>query len=330
MSEKCFVDQIREALQKHDYDLVSPIGSGGYGSCFLVKSTKYNISFVAKIIDEKKEQTFYNELDALRQITHPHILKLYDYFKEDKFTFLVNEYCSKGNLFSQIHGKTLSDSQVFTLAREIADALNFCHKKGIAHLDIKPSNIFIDSFGRTKLADFGLANIVKDNQLINQFKGSIAYCPPEIIEQKPFDPFKADVWSYGMTVFHIAAGSLPWMTEDINELRIVIPYGINDIREDIDPFLKTILIRCFNKDPQQRPTMSEIVELLSKPAFPSIQGQKPIKLPKMVLAQPTLFTKIRSGSVPRLKVPSRLSGQITLNQTGTNKKDSLPQLHIPK
>ena len=324
-------EELEEVLKAHKYELLSPIGSGGYGSCYIVKSQTYNITFVVKIIDAEKEHTFYQELDALRKITHPHILKLYDYFKEGKWTFLVNEYCSQGNLYAQVHDKTLSTSQIMKLAREIANALDFCHKKGIAHLDVKPSNIFIDSFGRTKLADFGLATFAKNHQHIEQFKGSIAYCAPEIIEKKPFDPFKADVWAFGMTVFHIANGSLPWMTEDPSELRVIIPYGIHDIQESIEPFLKQILLKCFNNDPELRPSMSQIVEMLEQPVFPTIHPNKPIKVHgTAILAQPNFITKAkaRAGSLPRIKLVQNRTSQLTNLRNGNN--DSLPKLKIPK
>jgi 5'-AMP-activated protein kinase catalytic alpha subunit len=149
------------------------------------------------------------EIDALKSLWHPNIVYLYETFIEIEVLFLVFEYCPGGSLASRLHGGPMPQSELYPICQQLIAAVQACHSHGLAHLDIKPANVLIDKHGRVKLADFGTALIAKGG-LSKQTKGTPAFLPPEILQKPAYDPFKADVWSLGVTIYTLAAGKLPW------------------------------------------------------------------------------------------------------------------------
>ena len=135
---------------------------------------------------------------------------------------MILEYCSKGSLSSIIKsGDLKSQNEKIYYMKKIAEAIHFCHSKGIAHRDIKPNNVLLDDYVLPKLIDFGICEMLYFNpdsissidsndgyykagkkgkvKLINKDFGTCSYLAPEIILNEPYDPFAADIWSLGVT-----------------------------------------------------------------------------------------------------------------------------------
>ena len=279
-AQKDFTKEVSPILLQHGYRVKKTIGRGTYGSCFLVESYKYNKDFVIKVMElpDSEENrsvmaTIESEIKALSSIIHPNIISIYDYFQTNDFMFLVLEYCEGGSLFDLIKDHNIPDHNVLVkLMRDVILALSFCHKSNIAHMDIKPSNILIDKFGNAKLADFGFAISECGQKPESVFKGSNPYMAPELQRRVPYNPFKADIWSLGVTIYEIFHGYLPWSVGSASSLKKQILLGCVDISPDIEPDIKMAIKACLQMDPNLRASPDDLLQIILP------VEQNPIKL----------------------------------------------------
>ena len=222
-----------------NYKLTSVIGKGGYGVVYKATNLNYNIDFAVKVIfpnkahrfsnastmdntqnefihkqklEMKLNRTFDAEVRALLKLDHPHVIRLYDFFRENDYMFLVLEYCSGGSLEDRIKAnEPMSDECKINICYQIISALKYCYDMNIAHRDIKAANVLFDSTGRIKVADFGLSQLMSDHDdNLNQFDGSLYYAAPEIYRKVSFNPFKSDIWALGVLFFRLFTYEYPF------------------------------------------------------------------------------------------------------------------------
>ena len=265
------IANINGILEKHGFEMKEQIGSGGYSACFKVFSVKYQQYFAVKVLDlsanhsESRSTSFMNEINALTHITHPNIIELYEYFTEKNYLFIVLEYCPGGDLLSYIHNNgPLAEAPLSSFIKIIADTLKFLHSQGFAHLDFKPSNILLDKNGRPKLADFGLCKHFEQGQYCKEFFGSPAFTSPEIVKHKNFDPFKADVWAFGVTVYYIATGEYPFNPKNVISLRNEICTCAFSVPPNISSVARVVINGALTENPADRPTIDGLIQLLQK------------------------------------------------------------------
>ena len=308
--------QFLPILQDHGYGLIGPIGKGGFATCFKVSSLKYSDqTFVCKVgtlptnlLDGRHKASAVNayeqEIEALSSIIHPHVVKIYDHFIDSSYLFLILEYCTNGSLDQVIekHGG-VPPHQLLTLVKQFASALAYCHSIRLAHHDIKPANLLLDFFGRVKLADFGLA--AKQSNLCETYSGSLAFMAPEVLEKKPYDPFKADIWSFGATVYNMATGELPFCADSIPTLRKMINIGMYRIPTGIHPTIQAIIKNTLVVNPQKRWSIMEVTQAINAVSneivsLPRINSKSSINQSKSSLLS---FALVRKKSNLRLTAP---------------------------
>ncbi|OHT06357.1 hypothetical protein TRFO_05537 [Tritrichomonas foetus] len=197
------------------------------------------------------------ELKALVQLNHPNIIRVYDVINTSEAQYLFLEYCSKGTMKDMcVNG--LSKKNFVHYAIPILQALDACHQNSIAHRDIKPENILLDEYERPKLADFGLSSM---NNIENQsLAGSLPYMAPELIQNKVYDPIKADIWSLGITFFYMLCGRTPWLVKNTSAIKELIKKGEIYYPDNIDHELRVFLNSILQFSPQMRPSCSEILQ----------------------------------------------------------------------
>lgn len=245
------INIIRATLAQNDYVFLRPIGKGGFSSVFLIYSNQYNLEFVLKVSNnyQKSRKFDINEINNLINLDHPNIIRMYKYFTDDRYLYIVLEYCEGGSIKDLIKQKgRIRSPALFNYCQQVLTALKHCHDLQISHNDLKPANILIDKNKRLKLADFGLSkgfssnliqkvsdNSIEDEEvffgkngeiLTKHFGGSKAYMAPELFKPDAYDPFKADIWALGVTFYEMATGHLPWKTGDMKELRLSISIGV--------------------------------------------------------------------------------------------------------
>ena len=263
--------EITKELQKHGYDTISVLGKGGYACCYLVYSQKYRLEFACKVMPLKNtgknnfNEVYNNELVALTNIVHQYIIPIYETFVSGNHVFMILEYCQKGDLFHYVrnNGPIKDEKTLLISILQILDALQHLESLNITHNDIKPGNFLIDKYGRIKLTDFGISKH-KQNQgdLTDDFRGSPFFCSPEILEHKLYDPYKAQIWSLGVTIYFLATGMVPFNSHDITELRLMLNTGYYRIPTFVSPVVSEIIRFCLQHDPSKRATIIELKTLI--------------------------------------------------------------------
>ena len=258
------IEAVNQTLALKDYTLIGLIGFGAYATVYKVHNSKYNQEFAIKIFPRSQNSTaFLNEIQNLKRLNHPNIIRIYDYFEDLIYSYMVLEYCPNGTLMDKINEKKiLQYNEISEILVPVLSALNFCHSKGIAHSDIKPENILFDAYNRVKLADFGLSICQEINQKTNKFNGSRPYMSPEIILKQPFNPFLADIWSIGVLVYSMATGTLPWASSINGDFDKSITMGYYSVPYFVDSRLKKIIKKALNLNPKQRISIENIQSLL--------------------------------------------------------------------
>ena len=274
--------EVVSLIESKGYEILKCVGKGGYAVCYTVHSCQYKQTFVCKVLDiaavetEKRQsmiQSYFTEVEALGKLTHPNVVALYDHFHQGNYFCLVLEYCPGGSLSDKIklhHGLDESDLMIYT--KEIARGLDFIHKHYIAHHDIKPGNILLDAFGRAKIADFGLSRGYEEPSS-EHFKGTIAFMPPEVLLKRQYDPFKADIWSFGATIYSLAKGELPFQGSTLSEVKDSICMGQIPFITNIPPLICDIIRHTIRVNPDERYSMQMICSLIDASA-----REKPVQL----------------------------------------------------
>jgi serine/threonine protein kinase len=245
-------------LADQGYTLESEIGYGGQAILYRCQHVRDNETYAVKIAREEDQVAVPAELLALQAVWDPHIINVYVSFTAEGFRFMILEFCPGGSLFDMIKDGPIPINRFWPLGKQIVDALKACHAEGVAHLDIKPQNILFDRHGRAKLCDFGLAKRTEGHHLSNQFKGSLAFMAPEIMRKHEYDPFKADVWSVGVTFYVALTGHLPWPTT-MKEFLAGVARGLEGVDDNIPADLLGILKMMVEPDPAARLELNEVV-----------------------------------------------------------------------
>lgn len=315
------VNLIKETLNAHMYAYEHPLGRGGFASVHLVKSQRYNVPFCVKVsarphdLDADGKS---NEVETLFSLTAPCIIRMYEYFTDKEYLYVVLEYCPGGSLDDAIkkNGRLVGDRLV-QLCRESAWALKACHDRHIAHRDIKPANLLLDQYDRLKLADFGLSQVLNEGQLMRQRAGSRPYMAPEILHNQPYDPFKADVWALGVTWYVLMMGRLPWAMGSQRELELAISVGMVDFgcSGNINHDLAKMIRKMITVDVRKRPDIDWVLqqEVMKAYAHPSrsdsVLGRRGQGLG--IGRSPSMTTMLRSaateGEIRHAKLPTSAS-----------------------
>ncbi|NXR80774.1 NEK2 kinase, partial [Pycnonotus jocosus] len=269
-----------------DYEVLLTIGAGSYGKCRKVRRKADGKILVWKELDygamtESEKQMLVSEVNLLRELRHPNIVRYYDRIIDRSSTtlYIIMEYCDGGDLASLIakcakerHVKCffcgvhfLDESFVLRVLTQLTLALKECHRRSdggvTVHRDLKPANVFLDSKQNVKLGDFGLARILHhDTSFATTFVGTPYYMSPEQMNYMSYNE-KSDIWSLGCLVYELCALSPPFtaynqkeLAEKIREGRFRrIPYRYSD---ELNDLLKEML----NVKDYCRPSVEDILQ----------------------------------------------------------------------
>jgi len=201
------------------------LGAGGFGKVFKINSlADPNIVFASKMIYKRDKnvdiEEVKQEIDILKTLDHPNIIKYIDTFEDQKYIYIISELCPGGELFTQISEVMnqkghYSESEAAGAIKTILKAVNYIHSKKIAHRDIKPENIMIGDDGHLKLIDFGLSEQMNDQKLIGKC-GSPYYVAPEVLKGEY--GLGWDIWSVGIILFLLLSGYIPFNGETTKKI----------------------------------------------------------------------------------------------------------------
>jgi hypothetical protein len=208
---------------------------------------------VSRDLNEMAWHRFQREADALRRLDHPNIVKLIDAFHDGDFEYIVMEYVFGGSLFERLNREgRLPLRQALDLSMKLADALHHAHTHDIIHRDVKPSNVMLTHDYVPRLADFGVARLNYHQRvtLPHTVIGTTPYLSPEGVMGENIDA-RGDIWSLGVVVFEMLAGTLPFVgrTDDLIAHAILekdLP-NIRNIRPDVPDSVVEVIGKMLNK-----------------------------------------------------------------------------------
>lgn len=254
---------LRTAVE-NGYELLEEIGKGGYGHVYRVNHIGYQKIFAMKVIkiihaNAVKVQTYTNEISSLSNIIHTNIIAIYNFFKDEKYIYIILDYCSNGSLADLIlKNGPMEENEIKRIMKPVLEAIDYLHNNKISHGDIKPANVLFDQYNRPKITDFGLADFHHENDCLKKtFCCTPAYAAPEILLKIPYDPYKADIWAIGVTIYQMYTGQLPCRCSSINELVRFIQY--KDTWFLNNQIMSKLIKMAIANDPNERCTALEIL-----------------------------------------------------------------------
>ncbi len=202
------------------FEIQAEIGRGGFGQVFRAFDPVMNRVVAVKVLtatdDASSLNRFKNEATAAGNLHHENIVTVYEFGMEDTTPYLVMEYL-QGEDLQQILKKpaSLSLHQKLKVMDQVADGLHCAHRNGVLHRDVKPANIMVLKDGAVKIMDFGIARLMRDTstRLTQQgyLIGTVVYMAPELFAGIEVDAL-CDIWSYGVILYELLAGSNPFQT----------------------------------------------------------------------------------------------------------------------
>mmetsp|Transcript_25549 Transcript_25549/g.42029 ORF Transcript_25549/g.42029 Transcript_25549/m.42029 type:complete len:657 (-) Transcript_25549:589-2559(-) len=240
------------------------VGSTGKVKLGTHKETgqKVAIKIVKKEFLESKpslRKKIEREIAVMKLIDHPHVLRLYDVFETTTHLFLVLEHIEGGELFDYLVKKgKLEPQEAHRFFRQILSGLSYCHKQLICHRDLKPENLLLDAKQNIKIADFGMASMMKEGILLETSCGSPHYASPEIVMGTKYNGMEADVWSCGVVLYALMTGKLPFDDENMQRLLGKVRSGIFTMPAHLDNDAKDLVWRMLTVDPTKRITIEGI------------------------------------------------------------------------
>jgi len=220
VSRKSFVMEHDKSEKFSDhYKLKEQLGSGNYGTVHACLHMESSDIRAVKILAKAKIQddSFRNEIDTLKELDHPNILRIFESFEDDKNYYVVTEFCDGGELFEEIleWGK-FTEEDAAVLMKQILTCVNYCHRRNFVHRDLKPENILLEKdkgFDHLKICDFGTAKLFDEEAggAKNRLKDSVGspyYIAPEVLAGSY--GAKCDVWSCGVIAYIVLSGVPPF------------------------------------------------------------------------------------------------------------------------
>ena len=262
------------------YRILSKIGAGGMGEVYLAQDTSELGRTVAlKILpsavaqDKDRLQRFTQEARTVSNLNHPNILTVYEFGQSESASFIATEYIDGVTLRQHLSSRRLKLIDVLDVTIQIVAALNAAHEAGITHRDLKPENVMVRKDHIVKILDFGLAKLsdprpaateptgsedatrMQVNTSPGIVMGTVSYMSPEQSVAKDVD-HRTDIWSVGVLLYEMLAGTVPFTGKDIHRQIIAIqeaePASLSQHVEGVPERLEEIVAKCLAKDKNER------------------------------------------------------------------------------
>ncbi|XP_036965928.1 serine/threonine-protein kinase SIK1 [Acanthopagrus latus] len=251
-------------LQVGFYEIIRTLGKGNFAVVKLAKHKVTKTQVAIKIIDKTRLnpsnlEKIYREVQIMKLLNHPHIIKLYQVMETKDMLYIVTEYAKNGEMFDHLTSNgRMSEDEARKKFWQILTAVDYCHRHHIVHRDLKTENLLLDANMNIKLADFGFGNFYNAGEPLSTWCGSPPYAAPEVFEGKEYEGPQLDIWSLGVVLYVLVCGSLPFdgpslpaLRQRVTEGRFRIPFFMS---QDCENLIRKMLV----VDPARRISVAQI------------------------------------------------------------------------
>jgi len=280
----------KKGLPKSNYVRGKLLGKGAYGNVYESRNPTFNNKVAMKIIKKNREdldeinndlnknenEYIKSEINILKKLSHPNIVKIYEFYESDNCFYIINEYCKEGQLYDYLSKNELTEEQLCVIFYQVFSGLIYLHENNILHGDLKPENILISSeeeelekkekkkkYAWIKIIDFGTAKIFKKSIVKGEnIEGTLYYIAPEVFSGniEIYDE-KSDIWSVGIILYRALTKKYPFIGGNEDEtIYSIIKKEYDDKNElllrysnEVQDLIKNLLM----KDPKKRPSAKE-------------------------------------------------------------------------
>nr|XP_004659290.2 sperm motility kinase 4A-like [Jaculus jaculus] len=253
----------RAALRAH-YELLGVLSQGGRAEVRLARHRATGTKVAVKAVRRAgswSQRFISTEVDILKSLDHPNVIKLYEVVQTRACVYLVMELAGGGELLKHLEkAGRLGEREACALFVQIARGLRHCHASGVVHGDLKPGNILLDARGNVKLSDFGVGSRFAAGQKVAAGWCTADYRAPELFLRRRYDGPKADIWSLGVILFLMVTGSQPFEAHSLQSLQKKIVAGRYTLPPHLPVDLENILRQLLRVDPAERPALDDILQ----------------------------------------------------------------------
>ena len=265
-----FVTQHAGKLRDH-YRIGKMLGSGAFGEVRVCVHRESGAQRAVKVLrkshmDEDEKKMLFNEINNLKDLDHPNILKMYEFFEDEKRYYIVTDICKGGELFDEIvaRGK-FSEKDASLLMKQVLSCINYCHTNHIVHRDLKPENILLEQnkeFDQIKIIDFGTSLVFDEQKKLDEKLGTPYYIAPEVLAKNY--GAKCDIWSCGVITYITLSGIPPFNGASDQEIMKKVKSGkfsfADPVWATISDQAKDFITQLLTLDQNKRPSAEQALQ----------------------------------------------------------------------
>jgi eukaryotic-like serine/threonine-protein kinase len=252
--------------QLDEYRLEALLGQGGMARIYRAHDVRLKRDVAVKVIDaslradREYRERFEREAQAIAQLSHPHIVNVFRYGEVDGQFYLAMQYVDGSDLRHKLNGIRRAQTymplpDILRIIRQMGDALDYAHSKGIIHRDVKPANILLNNAGQIFLSDFGLV-LRSDTATRGQVFGSPRYVAPEQAMSSAAAVPQSDLYALGIILYEMLTNRTPFDGRDPLNVAMMhmteTPPPPREIRPELSPALEKVVLKALEKEPQAR------------------------------------------------------------------------------
>jgi len=282
---------IKHQAKSLNYERGKFLGKGGFAKCYELRSVTSNEILAGKIVPKSllvkqhQREKMAQEITLHQTLAHPYVVKLYNYFEDSNFVFIILELCKRRSLM-ELHKrrKAITEPETRYFMNQILLGVQYLHRQKIIHRDLKLGNIFLNEEMEIKIGDFGLATKESyDGERKRTLCGTPNYIAPEVLTKKGHS-YEVDIWSIGCIMYTLLVGKPPFETQTLKDTYKRIRANEYHVPSKVGPLAKLLIRKLLQDNPHHRPN----IDTFLRDEFMT-QGYMPSRLPPSCLTMAPRF-----------------------------------------
>ena len=254
-----------EILSK--YDIIQEMGRGAFSTVYKIKSKLDNTIYCLKKINIKKTPDRKNEINILKKLNHQNLVKYISSYEDEEGIYIIMEFCIYGDLYSLLHMVKkkkvyVNEDIIWDISYQCLLGLEYLHSQQIIHRDIKLLNIFMSKNKIVKIGDMGMSKFLSKKEMKLSRVGTPLFLAPELVMKEKYD-YKADIWSLGCSIYHLAKTIPPFNDENLIQLgKSIVNDNPPELPDCYSNELKFFVNKLMTKNKKLRPSATEAMQFI--------------------------------------------------------------------